>query len=130
MSKTLEDIVKDISSNPVVVEMTRRYTNEIALSGFILQKPKIITHSVSGKESCSFILYQVNNTDNGLEYNSFSCITYTKELVDQFKNLNKVILVATDGKMRYSKKVKFFYSQVYNIKTLCELENDLIEVEE
>ena len=123
----IEDVIKNISLNPMLIQMTFRYKNSTDLSGFILRKPKFITHDKTGMESCSFIIYQINNKKDVLQIDSFSCITFVKDLVEQLKTLENVTFVATVGKMRFSKIVHGLYSQVVEMETLFELDEPLAE---
>ena len=125
--KTINKVVEEIVDNPLIAEMTNRYKNTLELSGLILRKPKIIKHDKTGVESCSFILFHFNNKKNYLILDSFSCITYDKDVIEQFKTLDKVICVATIGKVRYSKSIGGLYSQVHDIKTLFELDIGLAD---
>lgn len=125
--RTLTKVIEEVMKNPVVVEMNYKNKNLVELSGYILVKPKFIKHDRTGIESCSFILFQLNNRKGVLNVDSFSCMCYVKELIEQFKTLDKVIYVAALGQLRYSKIVKNTYTQVGEIKTLFELDDDLAD---
>lgn len=122
-----EELVLEMGKNPIYVETQHKYRNNIDLSGYLLRKPKFIKHDKTGTESCSFLLYQLTQTIYGLDIQIFSCITYVRELVEQLKENDKVLFLATVGKLRYSKKVHGLYTQVVEMKTLYELENNLLE---
>ena len=121
----ITDTLNKVLANPMTNDISYKYRNNIDLSGFILKKPHIIKHDKTGIESCAFILYQVNAKGGDLKIESFNCITYVRELVDQFKTLNNVIFVATVGKLRYSPRIKGDYTQVVEIATLFEYDIEL-----
>ena len=124
-----ETYLKRIMEHPVIVQNTRRYTNAITLSGLLLKKPKIYKNDKTGIESCAFLLYQVNNLPNKTEVEIFSCMTYNKDLIAQLKLADKVMFFACLGQLRYSKRIKSAYTQVNDIKTLFELDIELLENE-
>ena len=59
--KTLKETISDMLPNPILIDMTYKYRNNIELSGWIIRKPKFIKHDKTGVESCSLLLYQINN---------------------------------------------------------------------
>lgn len=119
------EVIGKLVQSPIVVGYSNKYTNIIELNGFIVKKPRYFKHDKSGTESCSFVLFQLTNNAGRLEIASFSCMTYIKELVDQLKVLDKVIMVHCGGKLIYSKKVNGCYPQVIAIQTLYEFDLDL-----
>ena len=98
--------------------MTYKYRNNVELSGWIIRKPKFIKHDRTGVESASILLYQINGE---LKIESFNCMCYVKELIEQLKKQKKVLFVATVGKIRHHFKYGD-YSQVVEMKTLAELD--------
>ena len=106
---------------PMLMEMTYKYRNDVELSGFIIRKPKFIKHDKTGVESCSLLLFQINNANGQLKLESFNCMVYVKDLIEQLKEQKNVLLVATVGKLRHHFKYGD-YSQVVEMKTLYELD--------
>lgn len=124
--KPISQLISDLALNPLMIDMTYKYSNVVELSGFLLRKPKVFKHDTKNVESCSFIVYQINNTSGSVRVETFSCITYVTELIEQLKVQDKVLLVANVGKIRYSSKIGE-YIQVLEMATLYELENDLVD---
>lgn len=119
--KPLKDTIDLMLGNPVLTEMTYKYRNNVELSGWIIRKPKFIKHDRTGVESASILLYQINNVNGELKIESFNCMCYVKELIEQLKKQKKVLFVATVGKLRHHFKYGD-YSQVVEMKTLAELD--------
>jgi len=122
--RTLEETIEKLVTNPLNVEMAYKYNNQIELSGWVLRKPKFITHDKKGVTSCSMILFQITNANGEIKVESFSTMVYVKELVDQLQMIDKVIFVATMGKLRHHFKYGE-YSQVTEMKTLVETDMPL-----
>ena len=122
--KTIKETIDLMLHNPVTMDMTYKYRNGVELSGFIIRKPKFIKHDITGKESCSFILFQINNVNGEIRLDSYSCLTYVGTLIEQLKKIDKVLFVATLGKLRHHFKFGD-YTQVSEMETLAELDIDL-----
>lgn len=116
-----KDVLDKVIKNPITIDMTYKYNNQVVLSGWVLRKPKFIKHDITGIESCSFALYQITNANGNLKLESFSCMCYVKDLVDQLKKVNKVLFLATAGKVRHHFKYGD-YSQITEIETIAELD--------
>lgn len=127
MAKTLNDVINEIARNPLLIDTTYKYKNNIELTGFILRKPKFIKHDKKGVESCSLLLYQINNANGKIVMNCYGCMCYVKELVEQLKKQEKVIFVATVGKLRYSPKIHGDYDQIVEMTTLYEFDIDMAD---
>ena len=119
--KPLKDTIDLMLGNPVLTEMTYKYRNNVDLSGWIIRKPKFIKHDRTGVESASLLLFQINNVNGELKIESFNCMCYVKELIEQLKKQQKVLFVATVGKIRHHFKYGD-YSQVVEMQTLAELD--------
>lgn len=119
--KPLKDTIDLMLGNPVLTEMTYKYRNNVELSGWIIRKPKFIKHDRTGVESASLLLFQINNVNGELKIESFNCMCYIKELIEQLKKQQKVLFVATVGKIRHHFKYGD-YSQVVEMQTLAELD--------
>lgn len=118
---SLKETVEEMLQSPILIDMTYKYRNSIELSGWIIRKPKFIKHDKTGIESCSLLLYQVNNTNGILKLETFACMCYVKDLIEQLKKQDKVLFVATVGKIRHHYKYGD-YSQIVEMETLAELD--------
>lgn len=123
----IEEVIDQVIQNPICVDMVYKYRNSIDLCGWILRKPKFVKHDRTGVESASVLIYQIDNTKGKIKLESFSCMVYVKDLIEQLKKQENVCLVATVGKLRYSKIVSGLYSQVLEMKTIYELDIPLAE---
>lgn len=119
--KPLKDTIDSMLGNPVLTEMTYKYRNNVDLSGWIIRKPKFIKHDRTGVESVSLLLFQINNVNGELKIESFNCMCYVKELIEQLKKQKNILFVATVGKLRHHFKYGD-YSQVVEMQTLAELD--------
>ena len=117
----INDIVDKLVLNPITIDMTYKYKNTVELSGWIIRKPKFIKHDKTGVESCSLLLFQINNKNGDIKLESFNCMVYVKELIEQLKVQEKVLFVATIGKVRHHYKYGD-YSQIVEMQTLAELD--------
>lgn len=117
----INDIVDKLVLNPITIDMTYKYKNTVELSGWIIRKPKFIKHDKTGVESCSLLLFQINNKNGEIKLESFNCMVYVKELIEQLKVQEKVLFVATIGKIRHHYKYGD-YSQIVEMQTLAELD--------
>lgn len=118
---TYEKAIDLLMLNPLTIDMTRQYTNEVVLSGWIVRKPKCIKHDKLDIESCSLLLHQINNNNGQVKIETFNCVCYIKDLVEQLKNQKKILFVAIVGKVRHHYKYGD-YSQIMEIKTLAEID--------
>lgn len=126
----VEDVINELVLNPATIDMTYKYRNNVDLSGWVIRKPKFIKHDIKGVESCSLLLYQINNSNGEIKVECYSCMVYVKELVEQLKKQENVLFVATVGKLRYSPKIRGYYSQVVEMATLMELDVPLADEQE
>jgi hypothetical protein len=117
----INDIIDKLVLNPITIDMTYKYKNTVELSGWIIRKPKFIKHDKTGVESCSLLLFQINNKNGEIKLESFNCMVYVKELIEQLKVQDKVLFVATIGKVRHHYKYGD-YSQIVEMQTLAELD--------
>lgn len=117
----INEIVDKLVLNPITIDMTYKYKNTVELSGWIIRKPKFIKHDKTGVESCSLLLFQINNKNGEIKLESFNCMVYVKELIEQLKVQDKVLFVATLGKIRHHYKYGD-YSQIVEMQTLAELD--------
>ena len=106
--------------NPIVVDMTYKYANNVELSGWIVRKPKFIKHDTKNVESSSILLHQISNSNGEIKIETFNCMCYVKDLIEQLKKQNKVLFVVIVGKVRHHYKYGD-YTQILEMKTLAEL---------
>jgi len=122
----LTELINKLLIHPLLIEMTYKTKNQVELSGWILRKPKFIKHDKTGVESCSLPLYQITNANGKIKFESFSCMVYVKDLIEQLKKIDKVLFIAAMGKVRHHPKYGD-YSQITEIQTLIELELPLAD---
>ena len=116
----IENVVNRLVLKPQLIDMTYKYNNQVELSGWLLKKPKFIKHDKKGTESCALSLYQVNNTNGMIKIDMFYCMVYVKDLIEQLKKVDKVLFLATMGKVKHHFKYGD-YSHITEIKTLSQL---------
>lgn len=127
--RTLLQVIEELQQNPITNSMNKRYTNSCSLNGFVLKKPHFIKHDTRGIESCSLLLYQLFTANGTNTLQTYTCMVFEKDLVDQLKSVDKVMLFAVSGKLKYSKIIKGLYLHILEIHTLCETDIDLVEQE-
>lgn len=127
MKMNIYDLIGTVANDPMHIDTSSKYRNSVELSGFLLRKPKFITHDKTGVTSCSMVIYQIIPREGGFNVCVYSCMVYYEELIEQLKKQDKVAFVAITGKVRHSKKIKGMYIQVANMATAFELEYDLTD---
>lgn len=125
--KTITEIIKELALNPLVLENQENYRNVCKVSGYLIRQPKFIKNDKTGVESCSFILYQINNEKGSVTTDSFGCMTYIKEIVEKLKTINTVAFIEVMGNYRYQRKLKTHYTQATTMKIVFELDTELTE---
>ena len=121
MKMTFKKAIDKLMLNPLTIDMTYKYTNNVALSGWIVRKPKYIKHDTKNIESCSFLLNQISNFNGVVKIETFSCVCYVKDLVEQIKKQKNILFVAIVGKVRHHYKYGD-YTQVVEMQTLAEID--------
>lgn len=124
--KKITHAIKELIANPIMVEMTYKYKNSVALSGWIIRKPRFIKHDITGVESCSLSLYQINNIRGQIKVESFCLMVYVKDLIQQLKEQKNILFIATMGKVRHHLN-HGDYTQVTEIETIAELDIPFVE---
>lgn len=122
VSVNISEVIAKVVENPVVLDMTKRYKNQIAISGWVLRKPKFTVYDSNGVESCSLILFQFENTADVLKIQTYSCMVYEQEIVKQIKNMKNVFYIAGVGKLCYSKIVHGLYAHLMELDIPRELD--------
>lgn len=123
----ISEVIAKVVENPITVGMSKRYKNSVAISGWVLRKPKFQTFDSNGIESCSLILYQMENTTDYLKMQSYSIMIYDPTLVQELKNIKSVVFLAGVGKLCFSKKIKSLYCHLEEAKIVYELDIPLAE---
>ena len=118
---TFEETLDKMLENPLINEMTYKYRNSVELSGWIIRKPKFITNDKTGVESASLLLFQINNAGGRIRIESFNCITYVRDLIEQLKKQDKVLFIVSVAKLRHHFK-RGDYAQIVEMQTMGELE--------
>lgn len=110
----LEEKIELIGNSSITIALHGRYADTITLSGWVLQKPKFIQGNK--KESCSFILHQINNID-GITYDkTFSILAYQPDVIELMRTVDKVSLVHVVGMLGFNSVKKFYFPQVFDAK--------------
>lgn len=74
--------IYDFAKTTECLFMNCKHCNALKLSGWVLQKPKIITKEKTGKRSATFIVYQINQEgDKSMQFSSFPAITYINDYI-------------------------------------------------
>lgn len=124
--KKITQTINDLIANPILVDMTYKYRNSVELSGWVIRKPRFIKHDITGVESCSLSLYQINNVRGKLKIESFCLMVYVKDLIQQLKEQKNILFIATMGKVRHHLN-HGDYTQVTEIETIAELDMPFVE---
>lgn len=124
--KQITKTINDLIANPIMVDMTYKYRNSIELSGWVIRKPRFIKHDITGVESCSLSLYQINNIRGQIKVESFCLMVYVKDLIQQLKEQKNILFIATMGKVRHHLN-HGDYTQVTEIETIAELDIPFVE---
>ena len=112
-AKTIEKVRKSMQAQSI----ENCYKNLVCLSGWILDKPRVITHDTLGRESVSFIIAQFNRDRNGFSYmKTYHLLSYAKSVVNIIKELTSISFIICDCQLQYNNKTKRFYPHVYDLK--------------
>ena len=125
-NKTLELVRK--SAYALTVE--NAYKNIAYFSGWVVQRPRIIKHDKTGKESVSLILVQFMRDAKGYAYmKSYNLISYVTPIVEQWKKQDNICFIICDCQMQWNSKTKQNYPQIYDMKIETTLNIKLDESE-
>ena len=118
----LKDKIKEISKTSISMVARNRYDNSVQLTGFIVQKPKVIQGKIN--RSCSFIIHQISNDLQGTNDSSFSLITYVPEIIEKLINLDKVCLIHCLGVLAFNrvKKMQYVHVSMAEISYVLDME--------
>ena len=125
-NKTLELVRK--SAYALTVE--NAYKNVAYFSGWVVQRPRIIKHDKTGKESVSLILVQFMRDSKGYAYmKSYNLISYVTPIVEQWKKQDNICFIICDCQLQWNSKTKQNYPQIYDMKIETTLNIKLDESE-
>ncbi|MBO7715218.1 MAG: hypothetical protein J6S85_16740 [Methanobrevibacter sp.] len=125
-NKTLELVRK--SAYALTVE--NAYKNVAYFSGWVVQRPRIIKHDKTGKESVSLILVQFMRDGKGYAYmKSYNLISYVIPIIEQWKKQDNICFIICDCQMQWNSKTKQNYPQIYDMKIETTLNIKLDESE-
>ena len=117
-TQTLEKVRKTINAQ----DIDNCYKNLVYLSGWIIDKPRVITHDTLGRESVSFIIAQFNTNSEGFAYaKTFHLMSYVTPIVETIKSLTNISFIICKCQLQYNNKTKRFYPQVYELKVADKL---------
>lgn len=125
--KKIEEVVKELTQNPMLTQVKGKQQNNAVLGGFILRQPKFIIHDKTGVESCSLLLYQLNQTKGNTSILVISVVTYVKDIIEELKKINQVTYVTFLGKLGSSKKIAGTFVQAMAYQKEFELDIELAE---
>lgn len=118
----LEDKIKKVGKTSICVALNTKYTNIIQMTGFILQKPRVIN---GRNKSCSFIVHQITNNIEGTFDKSFCLITFVPELVEYLSKIDKVSVIHCAGVLAFNKVKKSLYAHITDLKISYQLDMEL-----
>lgn len=127
LDEKVELAVINIAEGDIGRSVSGKYTNKVALNGFILQKPKFVKNDIRKNESCSFILHQITTTPTEqIVEKTYSLITYMPEIVSKLKELKNQCFISCVGSLERNRKLHTDYCQVFDIEIACLLEEELL----
>ena len=109
---------KIVKLNETTLVAGLRYNNQVKISGFILQEPKYTLNENTGRESVSFIIWQVGKTNLDQNYaKSYNLIAYGKDLIKKIKEeVKSVCYVVCLASLQWQPKMKTYYPQLTEIE--------------
>lgn len=112
-----DKILDKVRTSMQALSIENAYKNLIYMSGWVIEKPHIIKHNKTGKESVSIVLTQFMRDSNGYAYmKTFYLVSYLPTIVKQFKEMKKVVFIICDCQMQFNSKCKIQYPQIYDMK--------------
>ena len=124
--ETLEKVRKSIPA----LSIENAYKNIAYFSGWVIQKPRIIKHDKTGRESVSIILVQFMRDPKGWAYlKSFNLISFVTPIIEQWKKQKKICFIICDCQLQWNNKSKQTYPQMYDMQINFELDMPLDEEE-
>lgn len=114
----LDEKIVELNKTSLVASMNGKYSNQVKLSGFILQEPKVSFNPKTNKRAISFIIWQVGTTAEGQNFaKSYSVICYGQDMVDRLKSeIQGVVFIMCYCTLQWQPKMKTLYPQLYDYK--------------
>lgn len=125
-NETLEKVRK--SAPALAIE--NAYKNTACFSGWVVQKPRIIKHDITGKESVSLIIVQFLRDAKGYAYmKSFNLISYVTPIVEMWKKQKNICFIICFCQMQWNRVTRQNYPQIYDMQITQALDLKLDEEE-
>lgn len=123
----INDLILKISKMYIAQDIKKRYKNGGVVNGFILQKPKFTVNPNTNRESCSFILHQVDDrTFSGkILDKTFNVLTFVQPLIEHMRTVDKVSFIECDYVLVWNTKLKSYCPQVYDLRIAAITEEPL-----
>lgn len=123
------ETLNKVRTSLYAMSIENSYKNVTYFSGWVIQKPRIIKHDKTGKESVSLILVQFMRDAKGYAYiKTYNLISYVSTVVDQWKKQENICFVLCNCQLQYNSVRKQYYPQIYEMKIHTEL--DYLKLEE
>ena len=125
-----KELLEKVRKSIPALSIENSYKNLAYFSGWVIQKPHIVKHDKTGKESISIILVQFMRDSKGWAYiKTFNLISYVIPIIEQWKKQEKVCFIICDCQMQWNSKTRQNYPQMYDMKIQIELDLKLDESE-
>lgn len=102
---TIEERIEKFAHDPLCESMNKSYTNQFAISGWVLTKPRSFTTSTNLK-GISFVVYQINYRADGttIYYSTFGVTTYNTDIISEIEKEEKTFYVCATGMNIFNRK--------------------------
>ena len=89
----VEERIEKFAHDPLCESMNKSYTNQFAVSGWVISKPKLFV-TASNLKGVGFIVYQINYRNDGetVYYSTLGLFHITPDVVAQLEKRRKNIL--------------------------------------
>ena len=86
----VEERIEKFAHDPLCESMNKSYTNQFAVSGWVISKPKLFV-TASNLKGVGFIVYQINYRNDGetVYYSTFGIVSYNTDVVAQLEKEEK-----------------------------------------
>jgi hypothetical protein len=101
----VEERIEKFAHDPLCESMNKSYTNQFAVSGWVLSKPKIFV-TANNLKGVGFIVYQINYRNDGetVYYSTFGIVSYNTDVVAQLEKEEKTFFVCVTGVNIFNRK--------------------------
>lgn len=124
------DTLEKVRTSIQALSIENAYKNRVFFSGWIIEKPRIIKHDKTGKESVSLILVQFMRDGKGYAYmKTYNLISYVTPIVETLKKQENICFIICDAQLQWNSKTKNYYPQMYDMQIETELGMKLDESE-